>query len=59
MIPNPMREFFSTMAARRIKCLLMGGKVCVIPGAVEFRRVAELWVLAEPENLGRFRPAKN
>ena len=57
MIPNPIRKVLSTMAARRVRALLMGGQACVFYGAAEFSRDTDLAVLAEPENLERLRAA--
>ena len=51
MIPNPIRKVLSTMAARQVRGLLMGGQACVFYGAAEFSRVVDLAVLAEAENL--------
>lgn len=57
MIPNPIRKVLSTMAARQVRALLMGGQACVFYGAAEFSRDTDLAVLAEPENLERLRTA--
>ncbi len=57
MIPNPIRKVLSTMAARQVHALLMGGQACVFYGAAEFSRDTDLAVLAEPENLERLREA--
>lgn len=58
MIPSPMRKVLSTMAARRVKSLLMGGKAWVVYGMAECSRDTELAVLAEPQNLERLRYSK-
>ena len=55
LIPNPIRKVLSTMAARQVRALLMGGQACVFYGAAEFSRDTDLAVLAEPENLERLR----
>ncbi len=57
MIPNPIRKVLSTMAARQVRALLMGGQACVFYGAAEFSRDTDLAVLAEPNNLARLRDA--
>lgn len=57
MIPNPIRKVLSTMAARQVRALLMGGQACVFYGAAEFSRDTDLAVLAEPDNLDRLRTA--
>jgi len=51
LIPNPIRKVLSTMAARQVRALLMGGQACVFYGAAEFSRDVDLAVLAEAENL--------
>ena len=53
-----MRKVLSTMAARRVKSLLMGGKAWVVYGMAECSRDTELAVLAEPQNLERLRYSK-
>lgn len=57
MIPNPIRKVLSTMAARQVHALLMGGQACVFYGAAEFSRDTDLAILAEPANLERLREA--
>ena len=57
MIPNPIRKVLFTMAAYQVRALLMGGQACVFYGAAEFSRDADLFILAEPENLERLRIA--
>jgi len=36
LIPNPIRKVLSSMRARRVRALLMGGQACVFYGAAEF-----------------------
>jgi hypothetical protein len=57
LIPNPIRKVLSTIAARQVRALLMGGQACVFYGAAEFSRDTDLAILAEPENLERLRAA--
>ena len=57
MIPSPILKVFSTLRAREVRCLLMGGQACVLYGAAEFSRDTDLAVLAEPDNLERFSDA--
>ena len=57
MIPNPIRKVLSTMAARQVRALLMGGQACVFYGAAEFSRDTDIAVLAEPDNLDRLQAA--
>ena len=41
------------MRRHRVRHLLMGGQACIIYGAAEFSRDADLAVLADPDNLSR------
>ena len=45
------------MRAQAVQHLLMGGQACVLYGAAEFSRDADLAIVAEPENLERLRRA--
>jgi hypothetical protein len=36
LIPNPIRKVLSSMRARRVRALLMGGQASVFYGAAEF-----------------------
>jgi hypothetical protein len=45
------------MREHRVRALLMGGQACVFYGAAEFSRDADLVILADPENLERYRSA--
>ena len=40
-----------------MRALLMGGQACILYGAAEFSRDADLAVLASPANLARLRKA--
>ena len=51
LLPNPIPKVLSTMAARQVHALLMGGQACVFYGAAEFSRDTDIAVLAEPDNL--------
>src|SRR5260370_6630831 len=57
LIPNPIRKVLSTMAARQVRALLMGGQACVFYGAAEFSRGVDLAVLAESGNPRRLEAA--
>ena len=57
MIPSPIVKVLSTIQKHGVKALLMGGQACVFYGAAEFSRDADLVILADPENLERFRGA--
>ena len=57
MIPNPIRKVLSTIAAHRVRALLMGGQACVFYGAAEFSRDIDLAILADTANLGRLKRA--
>lgn len=45
------------MRTNRVSCLLMGGQACVLYGAAEFSRDADLVILASDENLSRLSEA--
>lgn len=53
LIPSRIRKVLSTMAARQVRALLMGGQACVFYGAAEFSRDTDLLVFLEPGNLQR------
>ncbi len=57
MIPNPIRTVLSSIEARRVRALLMGGQACILYGAAEFSRDTDLAVLASPTNLSRLQRA--
>ena len=57
MIPSPIRTVLSSIEARRVRALLMGGQACILYGAAEFSRDTDLAVLASPGNLARLRSA--
>ncbi len=57
MIPNPILKVLSSMAAHRVRCLLMGGQACVFYGAAEFSRDSDFAIVADAENLARLRGA--
>jgi hypothetical protein len=52
-----MRRALSTIEKRRVRALLMGGQACVLYGAAEFSRDADIAILATPANLQRLRLA--
>ena len=54
MIPSRIQKVLSTMAARQVRALLMGGQACVFYGAAEFSRVTDLFNLAD---VGRSKPS--
>ena len=53
MIPSRIRKVLSTMAARPVRALLMGGQACVFYGAAESSRDTDLLILADARNLER------
>jgi len=57
LIPNPIRKVLSSMRARRVRALLMGGQACVFYGAAEFSRDTDLAIVADAANLRRLRSA--
>lgn len=42
---NPIHKVLSSMHKRQVRCLLMGGQACILYGAAEFSRDADLAVL--------------
>jgi hypothetical protein len=57
LIPNPIRKVLSSIRARRVRALLMGGQACVFYGAAEFSRDTDFAILASAANLARLRKA--
>ena len=57
LIPSRIRKVLSTMAARQVRALLMGGQACVFYGAAEFSRDTDLLVLLGEGNLQRLSAA--
>jgi hypothetical protein len=57
LIPNPIRRVLSSIAAHRVRALLMGGQACVLYGAAEFSRDTDFAILASPANLEKLRAA--
>ncbi|MBI4583588.1 MAG: hypothetical protein HY717_06170 [Planctomycetes bacterium] len=57
MILNPIPKVLSSIQKHRVQALLMGGQACVLYGAAEFSRDADLAILASPSNLTRLRKA--
>jgi hypothetical protein len=57
LIPNPIRRVLSSMRARRVRALLMGGQACVFYGAAEFSRDTDFAILADADNVSRLRRA--
>ena len=55
MIPNPILRVLSTIQRAQVKALLVGGQACVVYGAAEFSRDTDFVLLAEPDNLERFK----
>ncbi len=53
MIPSPIHRVLSTIRTHEVRALLMGGQACILYGAAEFSRDADLAILATPENLAR------
>ena len=50
---NPTWTVLSSMRSRQVQCLLMGGQACVLYGAAEFSRDADLAIVADAANLTR------
>ena len=57
LTPNPIFRALSTLRTFRVRFLLMGGQACVLYGAAEFSRDADIAILAEPDNLQRLNDA--
>lgn len=57
MIPSPIHKVLSKMREHAVQHLLMGGQACILYGAAEFSRDADLAILASSENLTRLRAA--
>jgi len=57
LIPSPILKALSTIRARHVDHLLMGGQACVLYGAAEFSRDVDLALLPDPGNLDRLREA--
>ncbi|MGH7587332.1 MAG: hypothetical protein ACRELU_01950 [Gemmatimonadota bacterium] len=48
---SPIARVLSTIRGRRVQSLLMGGQACILYGAAEFSRDADLAVFASRDNL--------
>jgi hypothetical protein len=59
LIQNPILRVLSSMRARRVRALLMGGQACVLYGAAEFSRDTDLAILSTSENLSKLSEALN
>ncbi len=57
MIPSPIHKVLLVMREHGVRSLLMGGQACVLYGAAEFSRDADLVVLADTGNLRRLADA--
>lgn len=57
MTPSPIRKVLSSLRKHRVRYLLMGGQACVLYGAAEFSRDADLAIVASRENLTRLKRA--
>ena len=57
MIPSPIHRALSVISAHGVQSLLMGGQACILYGAAEFSRDADIAILATPENLRRLQAA--
>ena len=55
MIPNPILKVLSTIQKAQVEALLVGGQACVVYGAAEFSRDTDFVILAEADNLDRFK----
>jgi hypothetical protein len=57
LTPNPIHKVLSTLTARRVRFLLMGGQACILYGAAEFSRDADIVILADTPNRQRLSAA--
>lgn len=57
MILNPTLKVLSSIQKHKVRALLMGGQACVLYGAAEFSRDADLAILANTANLARLKKA--
>lgn len=57
MIPSPIHKVLLVMREHGVRSLLMGGQACVLYGAAEFSRDADVVVLADADNLRRLADA--
>jgi hypothetical protein len=57
LIPSPILKALSTIRKNNVQCLLMGGQACILYGAAEFSRDADLAVLADNNNLEKLQCA--
>ncbi|MGH7557200.1 MAG: hypothetical protein ACREMD_05395, partial [Gemmatimonadota bacterium] len=48
---SPIARVLSTIRERQVQSLLMGGQACILYGAAEFSRDADLAVFASRDNL--------
>lgn len=53
MIPTPIQQILTAFQAGGVQAPLMGGQACVLYGAAEFSRDADLAVLSAADNLDR------
>lgn len=51
MTANPIHRVLSTLSSHRLQYLLIGGQACILYGAAEFSRDADILLPATPENL--------
>jgi hypothetical protein len=54
---NPIHKVLSTLSSHRLQYLLIGGQACILYGAAEFSRDADIVLLASPDNLNRLSAA--
>ncbi len=57
MTPNPILKVLSIFKTCEVQCLLIGGQACIIYGAVEFSRDSDFILLADTDNIKRFKNA--
>lgn len=57
LIPSPIHRVLSTIRRHGVQHLLMGGQACILYGAAEFSRDADLAIVGDAQNLERLRQA--
>jgi hypothetical protein len=59
LILSPIRKVLSSIAAHKVRALLMGGQACILYGGAEFSRDIDFAILASEENLLQLKACLN
>lgn len=57
MMTSPIHRVLFTLSSHHVRCLLIGGQACILYGAAEFSRDADITLLASGANLKRLQDA--